>query len=37
MKPLGLGYQKIDMFPYFYMLYYLENTDRVQDMWAFPL
>jgi len=25
-KPLGLGYQKIDMFPNFYMLYYLENT-----------
>jgi hypothetical protein len=24
MKPLGLGYQKIDMCPYFYMLYYLE-------------
>ena len=27
MKPLGLGYQKIDMFPNFCMLYY-----RVHDM-----
>jgi len=26
MKPLGLGYQKIDMFPNFCMLYYLENA-----------
>jgi hypothetical protein len=26
-KPLGLGYQKIDMFPNFCMLYYLENVE----------
>jgi hypothetical protein len=26
MKPLGLGYQKIDMCPNFYMLYCLENV-----------
>jgi hypothetical protein len=26
MKPLGLGYQKIDMCPNFYMLHYLENA-----------
>jgi hypothetical protein len=26
MKPLGLGYQKIDMCPKFFMLYYLENV-----------
>jgi hypothetical protein len=27
MKPLNLGYQKIDMCPNFYMLYYLENVE----------
>jgi hypothetical protein len=27
MKPLNLGYQKIDMCPNFYMLYYLENAE----------
>jgi hypothetical protein len=38
MKPLGLGYQKIDMCPNFCMLHYLENTElTVHDMWAFPL
>jgi hypothetical protein len=26
MKPLSLGYQKIDMCPNFYMLFYLENV-----------
>jgi hypothetical protein len=26
MKPLGLGYQKNDMCPNFYMLHYLENA-----------
>jgi len=26
MKPLGLGYQKINMCPNFCMLYYLENA-----------
>jgi hypothetical protein len=25
-KPLGLGYQEIDICPNFCMLYYLENT-----------
>jgi len=30
MKPLGLGYQKIDMFPNFNMLYYLENVDLTE-------
>jgi hypothetical protein len=30
MKPLGLGYQKIDMFPNFNMLYYLENIDLTE-------
>jgi len=38
MKPLGLGYQKIDMCPNFCMLHYLENAElTVHDMWAFPL
>jgi len=31
-KPLGLGYQKIDMCPNFYMLYYLENTELTECM-----
>jgi len=30
MKPLDQGYQKIDMFPNFYMLHYLENTDLIE-------
>jgi len=30
MKPLGLGYQKIDMRPNFCMLYYLENTELTE-------
>jgi hypothetical protein len=30
MKPLGLGYQKIDMFPNFCMLYYLENVELTE-------
>jgi hypothetical protein len=32
MKPLGLGYQKIDMCPNFYMLYYLENAEMTECM-----
>jgi hypothetical protein len=27
MKPLNLRYQKIDMCPNFYMMYYLKNTE----------
>ena len=30
MKPLGLGYQKIDMCPNFCMLYYLKNAELTQ-------
>jgi hypothetical protein len=30
MKPLGLGYQKIDMCPNFCMLYYLENFELTE-------
>ena len=30
MKPLGLGYLKIDMCPNFYMLYYLENVELIE-------
>jgi len=30
MKPLGLGYQKIDMCPNFCMLYYLENVEMTE-------
>jgi hypothetical protein len=30
MKPLGLGYQKIHMFPNFYMLSYLENVELIE-------
>jgi hypothetical protein len=30
MKPLGLGYQKIDMCPNFCMLYYLENAEMTE-------
>jgi hypothetical protein len=30
MKPIGLRYQKIDMFSNFYMLYYHENTDLTE-------
>jgi len=30
MKPLGLGYQKIDMCPNFCMLYYLENAEMIE-------
>jgi hypothetical protein len=30
MKPLGLGYQKIDMCPNFWMLYYLENVEMTE-------
>ena len=29
-NPLDLGYQKNDMFPNFYMLHYLENTDLIE-------
>jgi Zn ribbon nucleic-acid-binding protein len=32
MKPLGLGYQKIDMRPNFCMLYYLENAKLTECM-----
>jgi hypothetical protein len=32
MKPLGLRYQKIDMCPNFYMLYYLENAEMTECM-----
>jgi hypothetical protein len=32
MKPLGLGYQKINMCPNFCMLYYLENTKLTECM-----
>jgi hypothetical protein len=32
MKPLGLGYQKIDMCPNFCMLYYLENAEMIECM-----
>jgi len=32
MKPLGLGYQKIDMFLNFCMLYYLENAELTECM-----
>jgi len=30
MKPLGLGYQKINMYPNFCMLYYLENAEMTE-------
>jgi len=32
MKPLGLGYQKIDMCPNFCMIYYLENAELTEWM-----
>jgi hypothetical protein len=32
MKPLGLGYQKIDMCPNFCILYYLENAEMTECM-----
>ena len=32
MKPLGLGYQKINMYPNFCMLYYLENAEITECM-----
>jgi len=32
MKPLGLGYQNIDMCPNFCMLYYLENAELIECM-----
>jgi hypothetical protein len=32
MKPLGVGYQKIDMCPNFCMLYYLENAELTECM-----
>jgi hypothetical protein len=32
MKPLGLGYQKIDICPNFCMLYYLENAEMTECM-----
>ncbi|KAL9367393.1 hypothetical protein Peur_038592 [Populus x canadensis] len=32
MKPLGLGYQKINMCPNFCMLYYLENAEMTECM-----
>jgi hypothetical protein len=38
MKPLGLGYQKIDMSKLLHVvLFWKWWTDRVQDMWAFQL
>jgi len=30
MKPFGLGYQKIDMYPNFCMMYYLENAELTE-------
>jgi len=30
MKPLGLGYQKIDICPNFFMLYYLKNRELIE-------
>jgi hypothetical protein len=30
MKPLSLGYQKIDMCPNFCMMYYLENVELTE-------
>jgi hypothetical protein len=30
MKSLGLEYQKIDICPNFYMLYYLENVELIE-------
>jgi hypothetical protein len=30
MKPFGLGYQKIDMYPNFCMMYYLENFELTE-------
>jgi len=32
MKPLSLGYQKIDMYPNFCMIYYLENAELIECM-----
>jgi len=32
MKPLGLGYQKINICPNFCMLYYLENAEMTESM-----
>jgi hypothetical protein len=32
MKPLGIGYQKIDMCPNFCMLYYLKNVELTEYM-----
>jgi hypothetical protein len=32
MKPLGLGYQKIDICPNFCMLYYFENVELTECM-----
>jgi hypothetical protein len=32
MKPLGLGYQKINMYPNFSMIYYLENVELTEYM-----
>jgi hypothetical protein len=32
MKPIGLGYQKIDICPNFCMLYYLENAEMTECM-----
>jgi hypothetical protein len=32
MKPIGLGYQKIDICPNFCMLYYLENVELTECM-----
>jgi len=32
MKPLGLGYQKIDMCHIFCLLYYLENAELTEYM-----
>jgi hypothetical protein len=29
-KPFGLGYQKIDMYPNFCMMYYLENVELTE-------
>jgi len=32
MKPLSLGYQKIDIYLNFYMFYYLENAELTECM-----
>jgi hypothetical protein len=37
-KPLSLGYQKIDICPNFCMMYYLENTELTEcKTWGIPI